>query len=191
MFEAYRGWSDGVIAPIWFNENLVDVTVTPGAAAGDAPTVTWRPETAAYTVRSNVTTVATGQATAPLTVTLAEPGVLQVDGQIEAGGAPQVRNYLVDDPSAWARTGFIEALGRAGVAVTAAPTGPNPAAALPTAPYDPATKVAEHTSATLAELAKVVQKVSFNRGADLLVCLTAVKGGSTSCPRGSSTRTRR
>ena len=39
-------------------------------------------------------------------------------------------------------------------------------------------------SATLAELTKVVQKVSFNRGADLLVCLTAVKGGSTSCPQG-------
>ena len=37
IFEAYRGWSDGVIAPIWFNENLVDVTVTPGAAAGEAP----------------------------------------------------------------------------------------------------------------------------------------------------------
>jgi D-alanyl-D-alanine carboxypeptidase/D-alanyl-D-alanine-endopeptidase (penicillin-binding protein 4) len=31
---------------------------------------------------------------------------------------------------------------------------------------------------------KVVQKVSFNRGADLLICLTAVKGGSTSCPQG-------
>ena len=184
VFEAYRGWSDGVIAPIWFNENLVDVSVAPGAAAGDAPTVTWRPETAAYTVRSNVTTVATGQVTAPLAVSLAEPGVLQVDGQIEAGGVPQGRYYLVDDPSAWARTGFIEALGRAGVTVTAAATGPNPEAAVPTAPYDPATKVAEHTSATLAQLVKVVQKVSFNRGADLLVCLTAVKGGSTSCPQG-------
>jgi D-alanyl-D-alanine carboxypeptidase/D-alanyl-D-alanine-endopeptidase (penicillin-binding protein 4) len=184
VFEAYRGWSDGVIAPIWFNENLVDVSVTPGAAAGDAPAVTWRPETAAYTVRSNVTTVAQGQATTPLSVSLAEPGVLQVDGQIEAGGDPLGRYYLVDDPSAWARTGFVEALGRAGVAVTAAPTGPNPAAALPAAPYDPATKVAEHTSATLGELVKVVQKVSFNRGADLLVCLTAVQGGSTACPQG-------
>ena len=39
----------------------------------------------------------------------------------------------------------------AGVAVTAAPTGPNPEAALPSASYDPATKVAEHMSATLAE----------------------------------------
>jgi serine-type D-Ala-D-Ala carboxypeptidase/endopeptidase (penicillin-binding protein 4) len=117
-------------------------------------------------------------------VTLAEPGVLQVDGQIEAGGDPVARYYLVDDPSAWARTGFIEALGRAGVAVTAAPTGPNPSAALPTAPYDPSTKVAEHMSATLAELTKVVLKVSYNRGADLLICLTAVKGGSTSCPAG-------
>ena len=184
VFEAYRGWSDGVIAPIWFNENLVDVSVAPGAAAGDAPTVTWRPETAAYTVRSNVTTVATGQVTTPLSVSLAEPGVLQVDGQIEAGGVPQGRYYLVDDPSAWARTGFIEALGRAGVTVTAAATGPNPEAAVPATPYDPATKVAEHTSATLAQLVKVVQKVSFNRGADLLVCLTAVKGGSTSCPQG-------
>jgi D-alanyl-D-alanine carboxypeptidase/D-alanyl-D-alanine-endopeptidase (penicillin-binding protein 4) len=115
---------------------------------------------------------------------LAEPGILEIDGQVDAGSDPQGRYYLVDDPSAWARTGFIEALKQSGIAVTAAETGPNPSDLLPAAPYDESTKIAEHTSATLAELTKVVLKVSYNRGADLMVCLTAVKAGSKDCLSG-------
>ena len=187
IFETYEGWLDGPIAPIWFNENVVDITVVPGAAPGDAPTITLFPETAAFTLQPSATTVASGQAAEDITATLAGPGVLEVSGDIEVGGDAETRIYVVEDPVPWARTGFVEALQRAGVAVTASPTGPNPTSLLPDAPYAEAAKLAEHTSATLAELVKVILKVSFNRGADLLVCLTAVAAGSTECPGGVAT----
>ncbi|CAN5719051.1 D-alanyl-D-alanine carboxypeptidase/D-alanyl-D-alanine-endopeptidase [soil metagenome] len=184
IFEAFTGWPDGIIAPIWFNENVVDITIAPGAAAGDPATVTWKPETAAFTVQSSVTTVGQDEEAGELVASLASPGVIEVTGGIAFGADPAPRIYKVDDPSAWARTAFVESLSRAGITVAAAATGPNPADLLPTAPYDEAQKLAEHTSAPLAELVKVILKVSYNRGADLLVCLTAVSNGSTQCPDG-------
>lgn len=48
LFTPYNGFPDGNISPIWFNENLVDALVTPGAA-GQPASVSWRPMTAAYT----------------------------------------------------------------------------------------------------------------------------------------------
>jgi serine-type D-Ala-D-Ala carboxypeptidase/endopeptidase (penicillin-binding protein 4) len=72
-----------VLSPIMINDNLVDLTITPGAV-GAAAAVTARPVTAAYTVRSTVTTAAAGQAAA-VTVTTPEPGVIQLAGQVPAG----------------------------------------------------------------------------------------------------------
>ena len=184
IFEAFTGWPDGIIAPIWFNENVVDITITPGSTAGEPATVSWAPQTAAYTVQSSVMTISAGEEAVPLAATLASPGVIEVTGTIEQGADPALRIYKVEDPSAWTRTAFIESLQRAGISLTAPATGPNPSTLLPAGPYDEALKLAEHTSATLAELVKVVLKVSYNRGADLLVCLTAVSNGSTQCPTG-------
>src|SRR5262249_52791140 len=50
--------------------------------------------------------------------------------------------------------------------------------------YQPADKVAEHVSATLAQYINLIMKVSYNRGADLMTCLSAVKIGSTDCEQG-------
>ena len=38
---------DYILTPIWINDNLIDITVTPGVA-GSPATVAWRPQTAAY-----------------------------------------------------------------------------------------------------------------------------------------------
>ena len=48
-----------ILTPIWINDNLMDITITPGVA-GSPATVAWRPETAAYQVQSNVQTVPAG-----------------------------------------------------------------------------------------------------------------------------------
>jgi D-alanyl-D-alanine carboxypeptidase/D-alanyl-D-alanine-endopeptidase (penicillin-binding protein 4) len=42
----------------------------------------------------------------------------------------------------------------------------------------------EHVSADLAQFANLILKVSYNRGADLMTCLAAVKAGSTQCVDG-------
>ena len=44
--------------------------------------------------------------------------------------------------------------------------------------------MAEYLSPPLSEYIKVILKVSYNRGADLMVCLAAVKAGSRDCGEG-------
>jgi len=123
-------WPDGLVSPMWINENLIDIEVSPGSASGQATTVDWRPQIASYTVETQATTVDTNGSTA-LEVTEPTPGRIVVTGTIAAGQAPRLVVQEITDPSAFARTAFIEALQRAGVTVTAAPTGPNPTSLLP------------------------------------------------------------
>jgi serine-type D-Ala-D-Ala carboxypeptidase/endopeptidase (penicillin-binding protein 4) len=67
LFATYDGWPDGVIAPIWVNENVIDITTTP-TAAGRPATVNWRPNTASLRIESQVTTVAAEKQTASLRI---------------------------------------------------------------------------------------------------------------------------
>ncbi len=183
LFTPYTGFPDGLISPIWVNENLIDVLVTPGAV-GQPASIKWRPMTASYTVDNQVTTV---EATKMSSLEIIEPtpGRLTVKGQVVTGSAPTLAVKEVADPAAFARTAFIEALKRAGVTVTAAGTGPNPVTVLPAKDsYQPADKLGEHVSATLAQFVNLILKVSYNRGADLMTCLAAVKTGSTDCQQG-------
>jgi D-alanyl-D-alanine carboxypeptidase/D-alanyl-D-alanine-endopeptidase (penicillin-binding protein 4) len=177
-------YPDGLVSPIWVNENLIDIEVTPGSAAGQATTIDWRPKTASYTVETQATTVDAKETTA-LNVTEPTPGHLVVTGTIAAGNTPTLVVQEITDPSAFARTAFIEVLQRAGVTVTATPTGPNPASLLPAKDsYPAADKLGEHVSANLAAYIELIMKVSYNRGADLMTCLAAVKTGSTDCDQG-------
>jgi D-alanyl-D-alanine carboxypeptidase/D-alanyl-D-alanine-endopeptidase (penicillin-binding protein 4) len=166
---------DYVLTPIAINDNLIDLTVTPGPPGAPA-TVVSRPLTAAYQVRSTVTTVAAGQSVA-VVVTTPEPGVVVVEGQVPAG-APLLRTAQVADPQAFARTLLVEALSRAGVTVAAAPTGTNRVEALPpTGSYTDADRVALHRSLPFAENLKLINKVSMNVQADTLIMLIAAKAG--------------
>ena len=172
-----------ILTPIWINDNLIDITLTPGAAGSPAD-VTWRPQTAAYEVRADVQTVAAGEATT-LTVTSPEPGVIVVAGQIPADQPQALQTYQVADPPAFARTLLIEALERAGVEVAATATGANPDGTLPPqGSYAAADQVALLTSPPFAENIKLIFKVSMNQHADLLIFLLAVKDGETSFDAG-------
>ena len=183
LFASYDGFPDGLISSIWVNENLVDLQVRPGGLGGPA-SIRHRPATASYTVVNRVTTVARGR---PTTLTVAEPtpGTLVVTGRIAAGSPPTLRGWEIDDPAAFARTAFIEALQRAGVTVAATATGPNPAALLPPkGSYAATDLLGRHVSGKLSEFAKLILKVSYNRGADLMTCLAAVRSGATNCGAG-------
>ncbi|MDQ3695256.1 MAG: D-alanyl-D-alanine carboxypeptidase/D-alanyl-D-alanine-endopeptidase [Chloroflexota bacterium] len=177
LFPAFAK-DDYILSPVWINDNLIDLTIVPGAT-GEAATLDWRPQSVAYAVSSTVTTVAAGQ---PLTVTVSTPadGVIEVAGEIPADQAPLLRVVQVEDPAAFARTVLIEALNRAGVEVGASPTGPNPIALLP-APgsYAAADRVATLESLPFAENIKLINKVSHNQHADLLVLLLALSVGET------------
>ena len=60
---------DYILTPIWINDNLIDLTLTPGVA-GSPASVVWRPQTAAYQVQADVQTVPAGQA---LNLTVTSP----------------------------------------------------------------------------------------------------------------------
>ncbi|MBV9355740.1 MAG: D-alanyl-D-alanine carboxypeptidase, partial [Chloroflexi bacterium] len=187
LFTPYNGFPDGLISPIWVNENLISILVSPGSAAGQPTSINWRPMTAAYTVENQATTVA-ATGTTSLEVTEPTPGHLVVTGTIAVGPTPTLVVQEIKDPAAFARTAFIEALQRAGVSVTASPTGANPAKLLPARDsYQPTDRIGEHISATLAQYANLIMKVSYNRGADLMACLSAVKVNSTDCTKGVAT----
>lgn len=183
LFTPYNDFTDKGITPIWINENLIDVLVTP-TAVGQPASFTQRPTTAAYSVTSQVATVAADKATS-IEIAEPSPGNLVVTGQIAAGSQPTLVTKQVDDPAAFARTLFIEALQNRGVTVTAPALGTNPASLLPpSGSYQAADMLGEHVSAPVSQFAKLVLNVSYNRGADDMTCLAAVKMGSTECYQG-------
>ncbi|MEV6975037.1 D-alanyl-D-alanine carboxypeptidase/D-alanyl-D-alanine-endopeptidase [Kitasatospora sp. NPDC093806] len=164
--------------PLIINDNLIDLLSTP-TAVGQTAQLTWRPQVAPYHVTSTVQTVAAGGPT-DIQVTASPDGTeITLTGTIAADSQPALKVSPVHDPNAFGRTALIEALARAGVTVTAAPTGPNPVGALP-ASYDDA-PVAAFVSPPYREYAKLILKVSHNLGANLALCNMAVSLGSPDC----------
>jgi D-alanyl-D-alanine carboxypeptidase/D-alanyl-D-alanine-endopeptidase (penicillin-binding protein 4) len=170
--------------PITINDNLIDVEVAPGKV-GEAPKVVkWRPQVAPYHLDMRAKTVAAGKPTT-LSVSPQTDGPVVVSGNIAADAGKQLRVAAIDDPAAFARTALIEALKRAGVSVSASPTGSNLSSELPKkGAYKADDKVAAYESPPFSEYAKLILKVSHNYGANLNVCLMAVKAGSTDCNDG-------
>lgn len=174
---------DPVPTPLIINDNLIDLLTTPGSRPGAPARLDWRPKVAPYRVTSTVKTVAAGKPT-DIEVTTSDHGTrIRVSGTIAADSAPALKVSAIADPSAFGRTALIEALQRAGVKVTAHPTGPNPAGGLP-ASYEGRPRVATYTSPPFAQYAKLIFKVSHNLGANLAMCLMAVTTGSRDCMDG-------
>ncbi|MFI1944878.1 D-alanyl-D-alanine carboxypeptidase/D-alanyl-D-alanine-endopeptidase [Streptomyces virginiae] len=169
--------------PLIINDNLIDLMTTPGDRPGADARLDWRPKVAPYEVTSSVKTVAAGRPTA-ITVTATDGGTrIRLTGTIAAGSEPLLRTSPIVDPAGFGRVALIEALERAGVHVTADPTGANPVGRLPS-DYDGRPRVAAYTSPPYAQYAKLILKVSHNLGANLGICLLAVTAKSDRCPAG-------
>lgn len=192
LFERFRVPNQNLlITPIMVNENMVDVTITP-TVTGDPATVAWRPHTGAFDVDAHVMTTAEGT---PDTVTLSGDGRVECIGtegcsgtvagdipesfQAPLSGQPDlVQTFRIEDPAAFARTAFIEALQRAGVTVAAPPVAANPAGKLPAADaYTPEQRVAEFVSPPYVGYARLILKVSLNLGANLSLMLFGLAHG--------------
>jgi D-alanyl-D-alanine carboxypeptidase/D-alanyl-D-alanine-endopeptidase (penicillin-binding protein 4) len=172
------------VPPIFVNDNILDITVTP-AAVGATASVSANPASAAYQVDSTVTTQSGSDVALSVSADPADPRRLVVSGSIGAEVGPRLTIYRIPDAAAWARTLFIEALGRAGVAVSVNPIGPNPTDALP-APgsYDSSLQLASLQSPPLSSIGTMILETSYNTGANTVLCLLAVHGGSTACVDG-------
>ncbi|MBV9269781.1 MAG: D-alanyl-D-alanine carboxypeptidase, partial [Candidatus Eremiobacteraeota bacterium] len=192
LFKPYRVPNGNLlITPILVNENMVDVALAP-ANIGRAASLTWRPMTDAFTVRSSVTTVKRGSAAQ---VALSNHGLAscawprpcigQVSGALPtgyraplSGSSTFVRTFRIEQPASFARIAFVQALKRAGVRVDAPATAPNAEAKLPPiVSYAASSRVARFTSPPYAQDAKLILKVSLNLGANLSLSLAGVAHG--------------
>ncbi|AMV40623.1 D-alanyl-D-alanine carboxypeptidase/D-alanyl-D-alanine-endopeptidase [Planctomyces sp. SH-PL62] len=172
-----------LVSPIMINDNLIDVVVAPGKAAGDPATVTMTPGTGYVAVDAQVETVADGSP--QIRIELVGPRRIKVRGRVPAGADSFVDNIEVDDPASFARTLLIESLRRHGVQVSASPLADNPESDLPPqATLASLPKVAEYTSPPFREFARVILKVSHNLHASTLPLLLAVRKGERTLAAG-------
>jgi D-alanyl-D-alanine carboxypeptidase/D-alanyl-D-alanine-endopeptidase (penicillin-binding protein 4) len=186
LWNSYTG-QEGPVPPIFVNDNLLDITVTPGAAGATA-TLATAPQTGAYQVVSDVSTVAGSDSSLSVEADAQNPRLLHVSGKIGASAGPRLTIYRIPDAATWARTLFVEALARAGVTVTAAANAGNDAGLLPPkGSYLPGERVAAYTSPPLSTLAAFVMRTSYNTGANSFLCQIAVHAGSADCPDGLTT----
>jgi serine-type D-Ala-D-Ala carboxypeptidase/endopeptidase (penicillin-binding protein 4) len=186
IWEVYEA-QEGPVPPIFVNDNILDVTVT-GAAAGETATLEVSPATDAYTVVSEVETVAAdGETQLAVDADPDDPTRLIVSGTIVENGS-QLTIYRFDDPASWARTLFIEALARAGVTVAASPAETNDESGLP-APdgYAADQELASIESPTIEAMGAMILETSYNTGANAFLCYLALELGSTDCETGLET----
>jgi PBP4 family serine-type D-alanyl-D-alanine carboxypeptidase len=166
-----------VVSPIVVNDNLVDVTVTPGLAPGDPVTIAVSPQTPYVTfVNKAVTDVAKAEPTIDMSDDKTNANgthTVTITGK-QSLGASILYAYRVPEPQRFAQAAFGVALADAGVRIAAdaaaAPFDHSAAAAS----YVPANLVAKHVSPPLSEDIYVTLKVSDNLHASLLPYMWAI-----------------
>ena len=177
------GENDGPVSPIVINNNLIDLVTTP-TTPGRPASIRMRPVVAPWTISNRVKTVAANGPTS-IAITADDAGVITLAGTIAAGSAPALKVWHMTDPATFARTAFIEALERAGVTVRASATKVNSTSGIGSrGQVASLPRVAALVGLPLAENATYILKVSYNRGAQTMICLLAVSVGSRNCDDG-------
>jgi len=175
-----------VISPIVVNDNIIDVTASPGAAVGQPVKLQISPATA-YAQFINQAT--TGESSSKPNINPSKDSAgpdgrrtITVTGTMPLGKPSILFNYNVPQPSLFAEITFAEALAAEHIEVTSAT---NPAAAPDfkklAASYTTENLVAEHVSPPLSEEVKVTLKVSQNLHASMtpfLLGATLAKGAT-------------
>lgn len=168
-----EGGTGVIVSPIVVNDNVVDVTVTPGAHPGDPVSIAVSPQTPYVTfVNAATTGPAKSDATIDMSNDVRDPSGshrVTITGKQPAG--PSVLYaYRVPEPKLFAEAAFAVALRDAGV--TLAPSAAT--ATVSPGPYDPANVVARHVSPPLSEDVHITLKVSDNLHAGLMPYMWAV-----------------
>lgn len=173
-----EGGTNVIVSSIVVNDNLVDVSVTPGKNVGDKATIAVSPQTPYVRFVDSATT---SVAKTEPTIDLSDNDVANGDGTHTAtitGAIPVgpsiLYSYRVREPQRFAQAAFTVALRDAGVAVQP----PEPAATFShdaaLASYTPANLVAKHVSPPLSEDVYVTLKVSDNLHAALMPYMWAI-----------------
>ncbi len=194
LFQPFNFRDELDVRPIFVNDNVVDVSISPGSV-GSLATVTVRPLSSALTIVNEIQTGAAGtELDLDLEPELPEIGVPGASATISGnlpidfvplftGAFPLVRTFRITQPSNFARTVFIEALEEAGVEVDAATVKANPTGILPAKDsYQLVDRVALLEGSPYARLADYILKISYNIGADTSLVLFGLTRGVDSMP---------
>ena len=190
LFQPFNFRDEFNLSPIFVNDDVVDLTINP-TNPGDPASVVWRPTSAALAVASTLMTGAPGSNSTlklnpELPLCIGQPGCAAgITGQLPTDLVPPLTNsfpliqtFRIVQPANYARTVFIEALQAAGVTVDAAPVAQNPVQLLPAKDsYSVDTEVAELTGMPYSDYAKLIEKVSYNVGADTSLLLFGLAHG--------------
>lgn len=196
LFKPFDFRGEFQVRPIFVNDDAVDVTITPGGKAGSQPPIQQRPHSAALKVVNRLR--------------VGEPGsknTLKIDPILPAcigapnctsaatgslpsnfvppltGKAQLVQTVRIVQPSNYARTVFVEALGAAGVRIDARNVEPNPVQLLPLkGSYVATNQVARLNGMRESQNAKFVLKISYNVGADTSLVLWGLTKRLNSMP---------
>ncbi|GAC1662075.1 MAG: D-alanyl-D-alanine carboxypeptidase/D-alanyl-D-alanine-endopeptidase [Candidatus Acidiferrum sp.] len=182
-------WQYGAaISAIAVNDNTVTVTLLPGERAGDAVQVSVTPPTRDFAVKNDVATSPTGVKPELSLTRESGANLVVIHGVLPATSAPRKLVLAITEPADHAATllkNLLEArevrvagAARARHQVPEAPiavaTGSSPAAGT--------TVLAEHVSVPLRDEIKLVNKISENLHAELLLRTAARQSGAWSKP---------
>ena len=165
-----------VLSPMVVNDNMVDIVVTPGAAAGQKPTVNVSPSTPYLSVVNELTT---GAADSPRRVRATEDSskadayVVHLVGSVPAGAPPFNSRRNVASPTRFGEVALVMLLREAGVQSTVRPAAVSMDFHSLASRYADSLMVAEHVSAPFAAEATVILKMSQNLHASLMPLLWA------------------
>jgi D-alanyl-D-alanine carboxypeptidase/D-alanyl-D-alanine-endopeptidase (penicillin-binding protein 4) len=172
------------LSPIMINDNVLDLIVEPGSDAGKPASVTFQPRMQSMAMDAQVETV--GSSERPkLEVRGIGPHRFTVRGKIPVGHRRVVLIHEVDDSGSFARSLFIEALGRHEVRIDSSALGDNSTRGLPArSEVAKLPRVAVYTSPPFREYAKIILKVSHNLHASTLPMLLAAHHGERTLEAG-------
>lgn len=171
-----------VISPVCVNDNLIDLTITPGTKEGAPATLQVSPRTSYASFVSQVTTSASGgHASVEQNEKTNANGSRSVmlTGSTPMG-PPILVAYRVPEPSRFAGVVLAEALREKGISVNSSAPASKPNFKVFASEYTAGNMVAEHVSPPLSEEVKVTLKVSQNLHASMTpFILGAILGHKT------------
>ena len=156
------------VSALTVNDNTIAFSIHPAARAGELAAISFQPAVEYYAVNNQVLTVA-GQKEARIRLTRM-PGSRQllVWGSIPLAG-PSIRETVaVDDPAFFAACALYDALARRGVVIRGRPVARHRSVSDDPWPIE-GDVIATRTSPPLVELLQVIEKVSQNLHAELML----------------------
>jgi serine-type D-Ala-D-Ala carboxypeptidase/endopeptidase (penicillin-binding protein 4) len=156
------------VSALTVNDNTITLAIHPAARAGDLATISLEPAFEYYAVDNRVLTVA-GEKEARIRLTRM-PGSRQllVWGTIPSAGATARETVAVDDPALFAACALYDALARRGVAIRGRPVARHRAVSEDPWPVE-GDVIATRTSPPMIEMLRVIEKISQNLHAELML----------------------